>query len=222
VYRLADAMIYAATGAVGMGQLIADELARAYANKAFTNCASPEQLMNRIAQTIEQVVRPYLQSGTSLQKLGQPVAGSLCKSLVAISFKNTPCLFQFDFNGAPERATEHLPFVSLGSGQPIADPFLAFLKRLIWAGSQPTLAEGKLASVWTIDHVCKTNPGGVGGEVQLMALPTAGKISELDTTEVAEHRQLAAAAETALVKALRPEPAAVLVEPPPMPLPPAG
>lgn len=112
--------------------------------------------------------------------------------------------------------TVDLPFISLGSGQAIADPFLAFLKRLIWAKDPPTLAEGKLVSVWAIDHVCKTNPGGVGGDVQMMVLPRGGAVVELGEAEGAEHKQQAAGAENALLKYLRPDgpPAAAMPQPP--------
>jgi len=118
-----------------------------------------------------------------------------------------PCLFRFDYNGAPERATEELPFVAMGLGQPIADPFLALLKRLLWQNSQPTLAEGRLAATWTIDHVRLTNPGGVGGKIQLATLsgnpgkpPTISLFSEQD---VQEHLEQIRAAEQALIRELR-------------------
>ena len=45
-----------------------------------------------------------------------------CKHLVALPIKHETCLFQFAEAGAPEEATRELPFVALGSGQPIADP----------------------------------------------------------------------------------------------------
>jgi 20S proteasome alpha/beta subunit len=217
VYKLADSrIIYAGTGAVGMAQLIADRLDRGYRSGEFKGAATPEQMMGMLGAAITQMVMPYLQSGGMVHGMGHSGDGSLCKSLVAIDVKGTPCLFSFDFNGAPERMTAHLPFISMGSGQPIADPFLAFLKRLIWAKDAPTLVEGKLVSVWTIDHVCKTNPGGVGGDVQIMVLPKGGAVIELADGECAEHKQQAAGAESALVKYLKPDSAGA----PAMPQPP--
>lgn len=144
--------------------------------------------------------------------LTRPLVGdasaSLCKSLVAMPVKRVPCLFCFDYNGAPEQSTPELPFVALGIGQPIADPFLAFLKRLLWKGTRPTLGEGRLAAVWAIDHVRLTNPGGVGGPIQLATLsakegkqPTIAILSEKD---VQEHIQQVRAAEGALVNEFRP------------------
>ena len=119
-----------------------------------------------------------------------------------------PCLFNFDVNGSPERSTADLPFISMGSGQAIADPFLALLRRLLWHDQEPTLAEGRLAAVWTIDHVCQTNPGGVAGEPQLSILVGAGgtkmpEVHELSTDDIDEHRQRVASAEQTLVEELR-------------------
>ena len=128
--------------------------------------------------------------------------------MVAMPIQHVPYLFSFDYNGAPERATKELPFVAIGIGQPIADPFLAFLKRLLWLESQPTLAKGRLAAIWTIDHVRLTNPGGVGGKIQVAMLsgkpgkpPSVSMFSEGD---LQEHLEQIRAAEHALVMEVRP------------------
>ena len=143
---------------------------------------------------------------------------SLCKSLVALPVNHKPCLMQFDFNGAPELATSHLPFVALGSGQPIADPFLAFLRRLFWPDHEPTVAEGRFAAVWTIDHVRRTNPGGVGGDIQLAILePVAGKpaiVAVATPDDVQEHLQKVELAESALKAHVRGAPSADTPPPP--------
>lgn len=224
VHKLSPSMIFAATGAVGMAQVFADVLSRGYAANAFRNAATADEMMNKLGLAINTAVLPYLQSAQSLRQLGAGVDASLCKSMIAMDVKGTPLLLTFDFNGAPERATKELPFVSMGSGQPIADPFLAFLHRLLWKNSQPTIAEGRLAAIWTIDHVCKTNPGGVGGNVQLMILTKKPDVLELGDGEVEEHKQQAAGAEAAFVKFLRPEAGPIVsgaAEAPPIPQPPA-
>lgn len=205
VYKLNPSMIFASTGAVGVGQLISDVFERGYKDGKFKGAASPEDMMNKLGMAIHDLVLPYLRSGSHVHDLVGNAQGSLCKSMVAMDVKGSPCLFTFDFNGTPERATQKTPFVSMGAGQPIADPFLAFLHRLFWTESQPTLAEGKLAAAWTIDHVCKTNPGGVGGAVQMMILTKKPEVLELGDGEVAEHKQQASGAEAALVKYVRPD-----------------
>lgn len=218
VYKLADTAIFAATGAVGISQIIADRLSQGMRGNEFRAAASPEQLMHLLGTQINKIVTPYLESGAHVQRIVGNANGSLCKSMIAIECKGIPCLFHFDFNGAPERATKDLPFVALGSGQQIADPFLAFLKRLIWSDVQPTTAEGKLVGVWTTDHVCATNAGGVGGAVQAMVLTKGARIVELDETITQEHRQLIAGAERSIVAFLR-SPATSVA--PPIPTPPA-
>jgi len=97
--------------------------------------------------------------------------------------------------------------MAMGSGQPIADPFLAFLKRLMWNTTEPTIAEGKLVAVWTLDHVRRTNPGGVGGGIQLGviqridgALPIVEMLSEID---IGEHEQRVQSAEAVLIAELK-------------------
>ena len=149
---------------------------------------------------------PYLQSGKWQHDVTGDASTSLCKSLVALPVNHEPHLFSFDYNGAPERSTPELPFISMGSGQPLADPFLALLHRLLWKGVAPTVAEGRLAAVWTIEHVSHTNPGGVGGPVQLATLSGSGRqpsVTVISDKDVDEHRQKVTAAEQALIAEIR-------------------
>jgi hypothetical protein len=94
--------------------------------------------MNRIGVAIADLVRHYVQNAQALQQLGG-LAG-FCKSLIALPVNNVPHLLQFAEGGNPEQTTEELPFVALGSGQPIADPFLTFLRKILWKDRLPTLA----------------------------------------------------------------------------------
>ena len=61
-------------------------------------------------------------------------------------------------------------FVSMGSGQPITDPFLALLKRVFWKNTQPTVNEAVFAVTWTLQHVIELNPGGINGPPQIAVL----------------------------------------------------
>ena len=205
--RLNDPILYTNTGAIGISQLIADKLKSLWEAKTFSNYQSPETVMDKIGKEIVQLVGPYLQTANLQRPLVGDASSSLCKSLVAMPVNQKPCLFNFDYNGAPERSTPDLPFIALGSGQPIADPFLAFLHRLLWRDREPTLAEGRLAAVWTIEHVRRTNPGGVGGSVQLATLASStGKmptVSEVSEEGIQEHLQRVTSAEQSLVSELR-------------------
>src|SRR5690348_9981488 len=170
---------YAGTGAVGIAQLIIDSIRRGWGDNTFRGLKTPEQMMNTVGKRIGELIGPYLQTAQIQRHITGEASATLCKSLVAMLVNHRFHLFQFDFNGAPEMATTQLPFIALGSGQLIADPFLALLKRLLWPNSEPTLAEGRLAAVWAIDHVRRTNPGGVGGPIQLATLTNADETVKL-------------------------------------------
>jgi 20S proteasome alpha/beta subunit len=209
IHRLTDSILFSSTGAIGIAQLVAREVQKAWIGSEFKNIHDPAETMNFIGKKIAATVGPYLQTANLSRPLVGDCSSSLCKSLVAMPVRREPCLFTFDYNGAPEQATTELPFVSLGSGQPIADPFLALLKRLLWIGTKPSMAEGRLAAVWAIDHVRLTNPGGVGGPIQLAVLaPSEGKqptVTTLTEHDIQEHLEQVRAAEGALVRELRPD-----------------
>ena len=208
IHRLSDSLLYSSTGAIGIAQIIGSDLKACWDKKELSGIRSPDEAMDKIGKKIVHLIAPYLQTAKLTHSLVGDASASLCKSMVAMPIQHVPYLFSFDYNGAPERATKELPFVAIGIGQPIADPFLAFLKRLLWLESQPTLAKGRLAAIWTIDHVRLTNPGGVGGKIQVAMLsgkpgkpPSVSMFSEGDFQE---HLEQIRAAEHALVMEVRP------------------
>jgi hypothetical protein len=86
-----------------------------------------------------------------------------------------------------------LPFVSVGSGQSTADPFLAFIRDIFWPKRMPSLNDGIFATVWTLMHTIRTSPGGVGGRVQIVTLSKNDdrwKARELPSAELGEHQQM--------------------------------
>jgi len=208
VRSLAHAMLFSSTGAVGISQVIADSLEHGYSSGALKSQRSPEAAMDTIGKSIGQQLGPYLQTANLVRPLVGDASQSLCKSMLAMIVNKEPCLFTFDFNGAPERATPDLPFVAMGSGQQIADPFLAYLKRLLWSDSTPSLAEGRLVATWVLEHATRTNPGGVGGPTQLAELTLVSdrpNVEMYDADRVQEHSQNIQSAEDALVRAIRHE-----------------
>jgi len=216
VINLSNAILYASTGAVGMSQLVWHTVSTLWNENPsrLKNASDDGSLMKLLGSEIAKTVGQYLQTGALVRQLGMDGSASLCKSMVAIPVQKIPTLFTFDFGGQPEKATDELPFVAMGSGQPIADPFLAFLKRLLWPKRLPTLAEGRLAAVWTIAHVTHTNPGGVGGDIQLWVLPRAavGQMPvpvEITEAQIQEHTAQIAAAATAMIGAVTQQPPAL-------------
>ncbi|WP_243325155.1 hypothetical protein [Geothrix sp. SG200] len=209
VKTLGDHIIYAATGAVGISQILSNQILRLWKTNGFSGLTEPEQVMDKIGKEIAQFLNPYLHTAQYQRSLTGEAGSSICKSLVAIPVNKKPHLFQFDVNGSPEMCTKDLPFVALGSGQAIADPFLAYTKRLLWSDSEPSLSEGRLVAAWTIDHVKRTNPGGVGGGIQMAILPLPSKPGDLPTvqsasdTDIGEHLEKINAAETALINEIK-------------------
>ena len=209
VTRLNDHILFSSTGAVGIGQIISDRVLWLWNNNHLGGDKTPDAVMNELGKEIRALVHPYMETGRLQHQLTGDASSSLCKSIVALPVKNRAHLFNFDCSGAPERSSTDLPFISLGSGQPIADPFLAFLARIAWGGSQPDVAQGRLAAIWTISHVCVTNPGGVGGSIRLSTLLNRAnsqpEVIESSDAEIQEHLQKVAVAESAIASGLKGE-----------------
>jgi 20S proteasome alpha/beta subunit len=202
VHQLGTGVLYGATGSVGISQLLQFAIENTW-NASLKGGQLPSaqvmvQLFTAIA-TATQAIR--LSAAQMVPLVGNQAAGAsaLCKSMVALPVQGKVNLFQFDFSGAPEAATEQLPFISMGVGQPIADPFLAFLNRILWKGKQPTIAEGRFVAAWTVKHVSETIPGGVGGPLQMASLSMKDGQPLIEFVEdPAEHFQKIEAAERAL------------------------
>lgn len=95
--------------------------------------------------------------------------------------------------------TDHY-YVALGSGKQMADPFLRFLTD-IFCPKQPSVREAVFMATWTIDHVIRTNPGGVAGPIRIGVIENGGSglvARELNPTEVGEQEQAITSAAQAL------------------------
>lgn len=194
-----DRMVVGVTGAVGLQQRFIGELSALNPGAS----AKRHQLMEMLAGAIRKPMRDeYSMAEAVRDSLGSAaVQGVLSGTLIALVIQGEPTLIQFDHQGSPECATDNLRFVSLGSGQPLADPFLAFLRRIFWADAPPNLQEGIFAATWALEHSIATNPGGVDHPIQVMtvrAVTNGCEIREVDETELGEHRQFIQVAERRL------------------------
>jgi hypothetical protein len=108
---------------------------------------------------------------------------------------DTPHLIEFDpfqfhpeLKGQPDpgRANKDRNWraVSMGGGKQLADAFLAHSYRLLFGDKVPTIERAKLVIVWTINHVCRYNPGWVGGPTHLAVL------KKVDGTWRAQHENV--------------------------------
>lgn len=195
IVTIEDAILYSFTGSLGMAQLLVDKIRNVWNPAFFANARAPEA-MHKIGTTIADIVKIYASNAQALQQIGGLMG--LCRSLVALPIKEGPRLFQFDYGGIPEEATKELPCIALGSGQQIADPFLAFLRKILWKNREPNIAEGRLVASWTVRHVSETNPGGVALPLQMACLTMKGGKAVIEPMEdQEEHFQQIDAAEAA-------------------------
>ncbi len=183
-------LVIGTSGPVGLGQRYAHELQELWASKKLSG-AQPEAAMVLISQAFRAHCLAEIEVARQVSSLvGHAAAQSaLAHTVVALPLRKKPCLIQFDHQGCPELASEDLPFISIGSGQQIADPFLALLRRLLWPDRQPTLAEGTFAVTWTLHHAIETNAGGVADPKQVVWLKESAA-KELAEDELEEHLQL--------------------------------
>ncbi len=215
-----NCIIIGSSGPVGLSQRLAGTLGYyckdgSYASKdAFV-------LMTELAQQFRGHVQLESAMAQSIQNLA-PWADSIWQSytLVALPLLGSVRLFSFDMACAPTEATDSLPYFSVGSGNYLAEPFLAFVKRLLWGGTLPDLGSGIFSAVWAMDHAIRTSPGGVSNPIQVIILREVNRsfhARELSELELGEHLQAVKSAE----KSISSEITNIDVHVPPPPIPPS-
>ncbi|MBX7135861.1 MAG: hypothetical protein K1X67_24600 [Fimbriimonadaceae bacterium] len=121
-------------------------------------------------------------------------------TLIACAVSGQPELIQFTGKCSGEFATEELPFVAIGSGQPKADPFLAFVRRIFWPDRLPELSEGVFACLWTLNYVIHADTT-INPPVQIATLKSEGGVwsgQELSAEQLQEHQEHISAREKLL------------------------
>jgi 20S proteasome alpha/beta subunit len=93
-------------------------------------------------------------------------------------------------------------YTALGSGKLSADPFLRFLVDIFCVPGPPSVSEAIFLTVWAIEHVIETNPGGVAGptRIAVMERDGAGALQSrmLSDNEIDDKRQLIVSVRQAL------------------------
>jgi hypothetical protein len=109
--------------------------------------------------------------------------------MIAAIHGSQPFLVEYDTaNFQPEIKEGKIFFVSMGSGQMLADPFLAFVARVMWGGKMPTVAEAKFGVYWALKHAITLAPGGVGGPIIVATLENTS--GAWIAAEMAENQEL--------------------------------
>ncbi|MDX6696203.1 MAG: proteasome beta subunit [Blastocatellia bacterium] len=202
LHIISHRVIVGVSGPIGLSQRITGRIENLYQENKFSGL-NPVQAMTLIRETIWPDLFGELQAASIAKNVIGPVAmdSAIASSIVALPLARRPALFQFDQQGAPEEATDDLPFIAIGSGQPTADPFLAFVRKIFWPKVLPSLEMGIFSTLWTLEHAIDTNPGGVADPKQIIVLEKSGKdyqARQLADEDLQEHYEAINAAETAL------------------------
>lgn len=198
----ASDVIVATSGAVGLSQLILAELDGNW-NKI------KKRPVHRARTEITKYAWAHIGPAMERANLAQHVLGpaarqsAICASIIALPIQGKLRLLQFAPQADSEECTLELPMVSLGSGQPEADPFLAFVKRIFWNNASPkTIPEGIFGVLWTLQHVSTVKAGGgVGGKASIAVLEkrdSSWKAEKLDEDRLSEHLLAVGEAESLL------------------------
>jgi 20S proteasome alpha/beta subunit len=188
VFVVQDRIIIAGTGQIGACQRFNAAIDHAWNNKKFSGISSPTDFGKTVCRVgIEDFASTEMKQGSFGALVAFPTkAGlSLCEFAVA------------DFQ--PELKTESMWFASMGSGQPITDPFLGLMRRVFFPSGQPTVKEGLFIATWALKHAIELNPGGINGPPQIATLQQNGKGEPqariLTEDELEEHNNSVEAAE---------------------------
>lgn len=182
-------IIIAGTGQVGLGQRFRAQLADLWTNRKLTG-VDKFGWARTVAAT---AIKDFQETAVQHEQYG---------ALVAFPCKHEHHLVEFalrDFQ--PEFKDGNIWYVSMGSGQLIVDPFLAFIRDVFWNGGPPTIQDAIFATTWALDHVIGVNPGGVNGPVHIATLEKdrgEWKARLLSENDLLEHRANIGAAKDAL------------------------
>ena len=201
---LNNRVVVGVSGSVGLAQRIRGEIQTLWDSHQLTK-KKPHEIMVTIRNALWRHVEPEMQAAQVASRVVGPAVASqscICTTMIALPMQKYCGLFQFDQQCAPEEASDGLPFISIGSGQPLADPFLAFIRRIFWRDRLPTKAEGIFAALWTLQHAIDTAPGGIGDPTQIVLIESESddrwQARELLSEELQEHKEAISCAEHSL------------------------
>jgi ATP-dependent protease HslVU (ClpYQ) peptidase subunit len=200
---LQDKIIVGVSGFVGLGQRFTNEIDKLSQDTNFQQKNAIDAMV-AISEKLREHINTEVRAAVSMMQLigvQNAQQDALSATLVAIPIQNESELFQYTQQGSPERATEELPFVSIGIGQQLADPFLGFIRRIFWPNGCPTINEASFAAYWTLKHSISLSPGGIADPLQMTALIKNGDnwvTKEYSPQEINDHEPFVGAAEDSL------------------------
>jgi len=178
LHVVGNSVLLAGTGSVGLNQRFHAIVQDHYDRKVFAQKEPMECAKSLCAAAISDFGSTSATRGTY-------------GALVAFCHGNKPYLVEFgvtDFQ--PEFKDENIWYVSMGSGQVIADPFLGLMRSAFYPAGPPTLSMGVFVAAWALAHTIEVNPGGIKEPLRLAVIrKTDGhmKACELTGDELIEH-----------------------------------
>jgi hypothetical protein len=148
------------------------------------------------------------------------------QSLLAIPFRDSLRLFLLDPECSVTEVTDELGCATIGGAKAVADPFLAFLRKVLWDDRLPDAALGELSAYWTMLHVAETSPGALTFPIQMVVIrrEAGGSIDiyERGERELSRIQQAIERGEEMIRRSLRTHPAGPEGGEPPPTVPPTG
>lgn len=154
-------VIVAGTGHVGGAQRFLETAERAWDLQIAGKGKSP---MDTCRILSAEFIKDCQSTGMQKPSLGALVAFPSTKG-------GGPQLCEFqtsDFQ--PELKDTGCWFVSMGSGQLIADSYLAFMREAFWRDGMPNLKEGMFAAAWVMRQSIKVAPGFIDEPIDIAVL----------------------------------------------------
>ena len=153
-----ERIIVAGSGEIGLGQRFKGVVEELWGNGSLRDADVVEQ-----ARVISQAA--VTNFGSTQAKPGAYSA------LLALPHGNSAELIEFAIERfQPEVKTAGNWYVSMGSGQVVADPLLGFVRRAYWGDEAPNRQEGVLAAMFVLHLACSMAPTGVAEPIQMAVL----------------------------------------------------
>jgi Proteasome subunit len=207
-------VVLGVAGAVGMGQNFHRTLSQHVTDHSLKR--RPWKSVSNAREWLRDSFWPFVKPGwdhaTELNKNLNPAfhqgvfSAVNTSSLVAFPIEDECHLLELDHLCEPMECTDNLPFATIGIGKVHADPFLAFIRRIFWPSSPPTLQDGIFATVWALQQAIMLSPGGVGGPITVVTLANndgrGWKARKLTNDELGEHQEAISAVEADMAEVL--------------------
>jgi len=176
-----ERVIVAGTGQVGLNQRFVAVVKKNSTQSGFNRNLSALEVGKLLSS---EGIKDFASTSAPMGQFG---------ALVAFPIGEKPSLCEFalrDFQ--PELKTDKIWYVSAGSGQGMADPFLGFIRKVFWKSGPPSCSEAVFAVLWTLLHAIELNTGGINGPPDIAVLQydkrNELKAHLLETEEMEEHK----------------------------------